>query len=461
MSSSSPIRARAAGARLPKDRADLSEVPLDPNGGCGGSSDDDHSHSRPESPSSLSADNSGSGSGGGASFASPMAAAHDASEQGKAAMLGPSNSASSSSSSSSSFGGSAGPSRRAKAVGWCDGQRLMLSVVLVAGVTVALALVAMWVLAVAGHTGRSGASFAAPAQLKGRAGSQESPAAVSSTSPEEQSPYYSQPYAGPATRAEADTDTDATVLLLVPGAIDPHVHSAAVHAQILATETQRQRIEAHEAAVAAGRLVSRPKPRHEHGSGRVTHQTQHLFLRSAPRARAVHQAPTAEELDGRVAIAVTGSAREINFGVRTDADANTTAAAAAAAAQSHPAAPFLVHVKPPCTHSSLSQLRTAVAGLGAVGTGAALNSPAVGGWHVDKYVHVNNYLVVPNDSAARESDLLAELDRIRPLVVSWSKYEEQDKIEPYLCTYERVNAETAGDGGCDSRSRAESSSSCF
>jgi hypothetical protein len=372
-----------------------------------------------------------------------MAAAHDASEQGKAAMLGPSNS-----SSSSSSGGSAGPPRKAKA-GWCDGQRLMLSVVLVAGVTVALALVAMWVLGVAGHMGRSGASFAAPAQLKRHADSQDSPAAGYSASSDEQPPYYSQPYAGPATRAEADTDTDATVLLLVPGAIDPHVHSAAVHhAQILATETQRQRIEAHEAAVAAGRLASRPKPRHEHGSGRVTHQTQHLFLRSAPRARAVHQAPAAEELEGRVAIAVTGPAREVNFGVRTDADANTTAAAAAEAAQAHPAAPFLVHVKPPCTHASLSQLRAAVAGLGVAGASAALNSPAVGGWHVDKYVHVNNYLVVPNDSAARESDLLAELDRIRPLVVSWHKYEEQDKIEPYLCTNERT------------RRRKEESASC-
>ena len=121
MSSSSPIRARAAGARLPKDRADLSEVPLDPNGGGGGnssgSSDDDHSHSRPESPSSLSADSSGNASG---SFVSPMAAAHDASEQGKAAMLGHSNS-----SSSSSFGGSAGPPRKDQGLSrLCDGPLL-------------------------------------------------------------------------------------------------------------------------------------------------------------------------------------------------------------------------------------------------------------------------------------------------------------------------------------------------
>ncbi len=162
--------------------------------------------------------------------------------------------------------------------------------------------------------------------------------------------------------------------------------------------------------------------------------TGHLLLRSTPRARAKYTGSNAAAAaTPTVVIALMDNRDDVvvlsgeDFG--TTASINSSFSSNASSPHSGPvapAAPFLVHVSPPCGHSVVTRLKD------------LLSSPDAGGYFLDKYVHVSSYLVVPRDEfSSDERALIRTLDKkINPaagFVIALHKYEQEDKIEPFLC----------------------------
>jgi hypothetical protein len=102
--------------------------------------------------------------------------------------------------------------------------------------------------------------------------------------------------------------------------------------------------------------------------------------------------------------------------------------------------PFLIHLKTPIGASVLSQL------------GELLDADDAGGYAMDKYIPVGNFLLLPKflhlDESSEEADetdapkrkrsnesvLIHTLQhRAQHLVQSFHRYETRDKIEPFLC----------------------------
>ena len=207
--------------------------------------------------------------------------------------------------------------------------------------------------------------------------------------------------------------------------------------QLSIVEAQRARIAAYESSVQPTRRVQPPE--HEHGSGLMDSNVGHIFLRSAPRARAVHVVQSINETEAaaegmqladpsqRAHIAIMDPAVEVQFGSVNSFPSSATASTTALAA------PFIVHFK----SSAISEAKATL---------SALIAPAA--YHVDRYIHLHNFLLVPNDANATASSpsgiqsnevtLLRLLDSAKVgtqngIVESWHKYEERDKIEPHLC----------------------------
>jgi hypothetical protein len=378
------------------------------------------SSSRTSSPSPSAAAHAGSTNNSKNAAASPAAIAAHASELGTVV---------SSVSSSSRNGNSDGNNN-----GSAEGRRLLLGLALVTILTVVLGLVALWILGAARFSfgGRPGAKFdSSPTSSPlGAATTNDGPtdtlirppkdALVGDEPAETDQPRFSIPPHGETNTfmilPGQKTEASQPLYPVANSRVDPHSGSRVREAHVFAVEKHAELVQAYEEAVAKGTLPQpREKPANEQGTGEMDHNTGHLLLRSTPRARAVY-APTPAPQEGGVSVAIVGHPQEVQFSIETNNADNASLPLVRPLA-----APFIVHVQGPCTSQTAARMRDIVSAADA------------GGYFVDKYVHVESYLLVPTNDTADELSLLRTLQANKPFVQSFHKYEEQDKIDPYLC----------------------------
>lgn len=165
----------------------------------------------------------------------------------------------------------------------------------------------------------------------------------------------------------------------------------------------------------------------------------HLFLRSTPRTRTIQPVldinPNEESTDDttqRVNVAIISPAIEVpdplesvhstrqfsTLDAYQSIDTNTTSSTP----RLMTAVPFIVHVKTPCSSSLKTRLESSL-------------TTFETGYHLDRYLPIGNYLLVPSNTYRDEpSKLMTLLESLKPIVQSWHEYELQDKIEPELRT---------------------------